>query len=339
MTATRRLQRQRLATACSLVPRILAAHRSDLPRPVTRSVVARAELTSTGKAVLTLADDRAGPSAVIKAPLTAEAVRAQERETDAMATLGADPRLADWRELIPRPLAVGMVAGQPYRVDRAFSGHDMLEAVKDDRRRWRLLAAAVETIRVLHDSTTAPVVCDHELRRRWIDAPCEEVCKRTAWTRKLCASKLARLGEELHGALDGHQLPTSWIHGDYWPGNLLICTDNGTMEGIVDWEAAAPAELPMHDLLHLLIYTERLLSGQELGRIIRRRLRDGLPGAERRLLRCADTASGGPLSLRHLLLLYWLRSTAMHASQQGIPAGRRYRLWEARNVHSVLAAV
>ena len=45
------------------------------------------------------------------------------------------------------------------------------------------------------------------------------------------------------------------------------------------------------------------------------------------------------LSDRHALLLYWLRHAALHTRQQRAPVGYRYRLWERRNLHPVLAAL
>ena len=43
------------------------------------------------------------------------------------------------------------------------------------------------------------------------------------------------------------------------------------------------------------------------------------------------------MSDRHALLLYWLRHAATHARQQDRGDAYRYRLWERRNVCSVVA--
>ena len=45
------------------------------------------------------------------------------------------------------------------------------------------------------------------------------------------------------------------------------------LHGIVDWEASTAVELPLHDLLHLLLSTRRLRTGRELGHIICEQLR------------------------------------------------------------------
>jgi hypothetical protein len=36
------------------------------------------------------------------------------------------------------------------------------------------------------------------------------------------------------------------VHGDFWPGNLMV--DRGHVLGVIDWEAARPAGSPVGDL-------------------------------------------------------------------------------------------
>ena len=51
---------------------------------------------------------------------------------------------------------------------------------------------------------------------------------------------LAELGE-LADRLACHRTPRSVVHGDFWPGNLMV--DRGRVLGVIDWEAARPAGL------------------------------------------------------------------------------------------------
>src|SRR2546430_10380749 len=97
----------------------------------------------------------------------------------------------------------------------------------------------------------------------------------------------------------------------------------------------------MHDLLHLMLYTGRLVTGQELGQIVAGQLSGGSWSPEEHRMFDAYGAwrHDGSLSDRHALLLYWLRHAALHARQQRAPVGYRYRLWERRNLHPVLAAL
>jgi hypothetical protein len=152
---------------------------------------------------------------------------------------------------------------------------------------------------------------------------------------------LERLSDELQGVVAGGTFAVSRIHGDYWPGNLLFASSDArpqALVGIVDWDASATRELPLHDLLHLALYTHRLLTGRELGEIVREHLLGIHWPAEERLILEGDPiwSGDGPLSRRQALLLYWLRHAAMHTRQQASQVGWRYRLWQRRNVIPVL---
>src|SRR5205807_2642032 len=161
-----------------------------------------------------------------------------------------------WRELLPRPVAAGDLGGQPYRVDAVLAGCP--PAVNG--RASKGFATAASAISVLHEATAASVVADRALVERWVDVHVTELAQR-APRRAGVAVRLERLREELHAALIGRTFRVGWIHGDYWLGNLLFDEAEGTSPrptGIVDWETAAPLEHPIHDVLHLLLYTRRL---------------------------------------------------------------------------------
>jgi aminoglycoside phosphotransferase (APT) family kinase protein len=332
--------RSRLADARALVPRILAFESCSLPRGALSAVVAHAQLTSTDVAVLMLAPIDEPPCMVIKMPMSAEAVRGMERETGALAALRGDGRLGAWRDLMPRPCTSGEVGAQPYRVDVALTGRPALDRVKHGAARERMLEMAAESIQVLHRTTATTVLGDDGLMRRWVDEPLDELLRHGGRRRSL-APGLERVRAELHDALGGRALTAAWIHGDYWLGNLLFSDERSAPAGIVDWDGAAPLELPLHDLLHLLLYTRRLVTGEELGQIVGRQLSGGAWSShERRILdRYGAWRDEGSLSDRHALLLYWLRHVALHARQQRTPVGYRYRMWERRNVDPVLAAL
>ncbi|MCW3047698.1 MAG: hypothetical protein JWO74_1982 [Solirubrobacterales bacterium] len=332
--------RPRLADACALVPRILATESRLLPPGALRAVVAHAQLTSTDVAVIVLATIHEPPCVVIKMPMSAEAARGIQRETGTLAALRGDRRLGAWRDLMPRPCTSGKVGAQSYRVDVALRGRPALDRVQHGAARERMLDTAAEAIHVLHRTTATTVLGDAGLARRWVDEPLDELL-RHGGRRKSLAPGLERLRDELHDALGGGTLSAAWIHGDYWLGNLLFSGERSTPAGIVDWDGAAPLELPLHDLLHLLLYTRRLVTGAELGQIVHQQLSGrAWSSQERRLLdRYGAWRQDGSLSDRQALLLYWLRHVALHARQHPAPAPYRYRIWERRNVDPVLEAL
>ena len=321
--------RSRLTEACALAPAILADE--------TGLVVSNAQATSTGMAIVSLGPTGGFPRFVLKMPMTPQAEEGLRRESRVLANLHADERLGDWRQLIPRPITQGTAGRWVYRVDAALAGAPAADGVARERGRGPLQETAAETIHFLHRAPTRTVLGDHALAQRWVDARLHDLWPRGV-RREWLRSRCTRLRDELHGAVLGRALRTSWVHGDFWLGNLLLSQD-GSIGGIVDWDAASPDELALHDLMHLLLYTRRMATGQELGLIVRNQLRDAAwPDHELALLeRYGAGSHDGALSDRHALLLYWLRQVAAHARQQSGRGGPRYRLWERRNVRPVLA--
>lgn len=80
--------------------------------------------------------------------------------------------------------------------------------------------------------------------------------------------------------LQGHRAPTTWVHGDFWPGNLLVEDDRVT--GVVDWERAEPAGGPLRDRIRFVLgYAYYLDRHTRAGRRVRGHsgLVAGVPGA------------------------------------------------------------
>jgi hypothetical protein len=321
----------------TLTRAITEIHSDELGACDAGIVMRGAQRTSAGVAIVKLGPRGAPPCAILKVTATEEGKRLLERETAVLNALHSDERLDGWRSLLPRPRAEGVLEGFSYRLDSALGGLSVVAPTTAARP--VLLSAAAETIAVLHEKTATTVAGGPELAKRWVDAPLRELSRHAGNSRWL-TYRLELLRDELYGAVAAGTLVATWIHGDYWLGNLLF-SGMRSPTGIVDWEGAAPLELPFHDVLHLLFYTRRLATGRELGELLCEQLRgDGWSAEERALLKRYWTwLSGYPLSPRHMLLLYWLRHVAGHARQQGPQVGYRYRVWQRRNVLSILAAM
>jgi thiamine kinase-like enzyme len=134
----------------------------------------------------------------------------------------------------------------------------------------------------------------------------------------------------------GRRLRVSWVHGDFWLGNVLVEGDGASVTGIVDWDFAGSNELPVLDLLHLVVYTRTLVQRRELGGVVRNLVEsEGWSPRELSMLRsCDPQLSRDGHYARAALLLSWLRHLASNLAQSD-----RYlhsHVWLARNVEPVL---
>jgi aminoglycoside phosphotransferase (APT) family kinase protein len=129
------------------------------------------------------------------------------------------------------------------------------------------------------------------------------------------------------------------VHGDFAPRNILVTPDGAALTGIVDWELAAQDDLPLLDLLLLLLWVRMVVHRCELGNIVRALL----AGAEwtrheQALVDAAEVAlPGDAVGMRALVLLCWLRNVA--ASLRKCQGCAGHRLWMLANVEAVLQSV
>ena len=173
---------------------------------------------------------------------------------------------------------------------------------------------------------------DSELLRDWIDKPISQL--RLAAGQGRYDNGLNQLADMLNEALIGRSLTTSVVHGDFWPGNVLVeATDVGTeLSGIVDWENAKRVGLPDADVVHWWLSEQPV----ELGSAVRHALTDPA-WAERELSGLPVSLSNPQLAVGPLVLLTWL----WHCSA-GIARVSRHRVsrvWLSRNVWPILDLV
>jgi hypothetical protein len=148
---------------------------------------------------------------------------------------------------------------------------------------------------------------------------------------------LDRLERELGVVLAGTTVETATVHGDYWPGNLLVTDDGSRVTGIVDWDLAAHGAPPLCDYLHLLLYTRRLVLRREYGQIVADALdRAVWDPVEAGVVRQADQSWIPDARLRIGVLLTWLRHVGSVAP---LPDHGENGIWVRRNVGVVLERI
>jgi hypothetical protein len=324
-------------------------------------VLQAAQLSGTHVAVLMVGAPGQPAAAVVKMPATPDGVASQRREAEALAALRAEPSLGDLAGLIPGRLAEGELGGVAYTVERAIPGVEGRALLGDPGMRDRVVAAAADVIGRLHRATSASVVVGDELLERWVGARVRLLAPATR-----NAPALERLEQLLRRAWEGRSVDVAWVHGDYWPANVIFdneaapeaplkapdnpeaplkAPDNPEapltapdtpqagsevlrVAGIIDWEWAGPRELPAHDLLYLVIHMRMLAEGRELGPVVQ----SFMTGEAQEVLDAAGLAAD-----RETLLLVWLRHVACNLTQS--PGDARNWIWTSRNVETVLRSL
>jgi aminoglycoside phosphotransferase (APT) family kinase protein len=328
----RRFSGRVLGVVIPLVPDILAAARAQGVPVDAGWRMLRAEVTETRVAVVVLGHSPAKPRAVLKLACTSEAGHALQGEATVLCALQADPRLAGWREVAPTVLASGETAGRRYLLESALTGQRLSDRPRAAVTRRRALGAAAAAVSVLHRQTAAAAVADSVSLGLWVREPLG-VLERTIASRSTQRARaLDRLEGELVTGLAGRIVRVSWIHGDYWLGNILFAPDGSTVTGIVDWDQAAPAQPPQLDLLHLFLYARALEARRDLGAVLGEIVTEGRwPEG---LLRQDAGLAGDARHVRAFALLYWLRHVAGNLVQSAHYA--QNRVWLRRNVDVVL---
>ena len=290
-------------------------------------------LTDTFVVVAVVRCDTDGRRRVLKMPCTAEGVDALQRQAEVLAALHRDPRLAGWLDVVPRQRAYGEFGGRRYWVEDAVRGDAVSGAALRSAEGGTVLAAAIGLIEDLHARTGQERTVDAATVAQWVDRPLSRLRAFYAARPRLGDGHLPalrELGGELSDALIGRRLRTCWIHGDFWPGNLL--TSGAAVTGVVDWDQAGPDQLALHDLLHVSVFARLARDGRTLGDVVVGSLRDGVPDATGVPAERVDAWLGG-LPRRAAVLLYWLRHVSLFIASEGHGDNRD---WVRRNVHNVL---
>jgi hypothetical protein len=149
------------------------------------------------------------------------------------------------------------------------------------------------------------------------------------------ANGLRALARRLDRDLAG--LPRGFAHGDFCTSNLLV--ENGRLAGVVDWEGAGAARLPLLDLLHLRLLCATRAGVYAWGDAVTRHL---LPVRNRPVASTVANAlrdlalSPSVDEARALTAAYWLDRVS---GQLAYVERRRDTLWIERNVQQVVDAL
>jgi aminoglycoside phosphotransferase (APT) family kinase protein len=340
---TRYVAQQELGRQTAFGERLLAQlMRDGQAGPESQALYIASSLLSRSGVVVAMIAERASNERrmVLKLPLTADAERSTTGHRQVVTQLHEQPDLQTFCALVPRPIAWGEYEGRQYYLETALPGVGAADLVRRQAEPPWMKQDAAWLIRQLHMGTLQRRVVDDTLFARLAGDDLEllqHLAER--WPEAvLLRRRLDQLEDLLRVQLQGRELPFSWTHGDFWPGNLLLRSSDSAVSGIVDWDRAATDQMPMHDLLHLLAYSRKMQRRSELGEEIVSYL---LPAAfdkyERTLIKEAMEQLELPKSARFfqaITLLYWLRFAA--ANLLRYPAFQGDGRWLKNNVFLVL---
>jgi aminoglycoside phosphotransferase (APT) family kinase protein len=157
---------------------------------------------------------------------------------------------------------------------------------------------------------------------------------------EVCAKRTAARVRALGRSVEARtaRLPRIPTHGDFGHANLLA--QGGRLSGVVDWNKAAPAGLPLLDLFNLLLTSEAARSGRTFADAFLRYLFPLVAaGGDERLRGFSHRVGIEPTTelLEALAVAYWLdraaSQVATYADRQNRPA------WLNENVARIAEAV
>ena len=188
----------------------------------------------------------ARPAYVAKVPTTDAAAFSVEREAGQLAEVGSRVP-GPVSTTIPKVVATVEHLGRPVLIMTAMPGQSMLAAYHSWRHTARRttvtadFAAAGDWLAGLHGAAAGS---GHASLAQLLDGAADAISRRFG-SRPDVDADLADLAD-LRGRLAEHRTPQSVVHGDFWPGNLLI--ERGRVLGVIDWESARLAGTPARDL-------------------------------------------------------------------------------------------
>ncbi|MER7751664.1 phosphotransferase [Kitasatospora sp. NPDC097643] len=292
---------------------------------------------SPGPDALTDPGTAARPAALaVKHPRSGPAAATLDCEWDVLRRLEADPRLGEWRRLLPRPVTRRLdgplpLVTQSWLPGVAADGY----LTHHPEHAPRVASAALATLAELHRLTGRTEHPTHRLDD-WVESRRALLTAQIRWCRSgPGAEGLAALVARLRRDLTGQPTTVGWFHGDFAPGNVLLSEDGTRVTGVLDWGGAradGPAEV---DAFTFVLAMRAHLTGRAWGALATEAVRAGaLPPEERELLAAYGYGAGADGIA--LPLLAWLWHVASNVDKS--PRYGRSHWWVGANVVPVLTA-
>jgi Phosphotransferase enzyme family len=300
-----------------------AAYRASGGRPG-----AEGEWAWNGHRATWLVDDR-----VVKVTRSAYGEAALRRDLEVRTRIHADPTWAAGRQVVARTLSEHR-GSRFVVVEERLPGAPLVERMHDDA----VMARVRDTVAELHRATARDVPAD-DWTSTWFLDPAATVARllRRRGHRR-AAEAVTGWAHDVAGSVAGRTCRVVLVHGDLWPGNVLL-GPRGEL-GLIDWDQASFHDVALHDALHLALYPVCHERRVDLGMLIRRLLapRGHDPGLLMALRRSEARAVLGEAGVaeRDALIWYWLRHVDRMSREPGHSTNPR---WVHNNVVAVATTI
>lgn len=226
-----------------LVGNILASAPADLNMVLFR-------LARGDKAIFAFESSRPGNKAAI-AVVTEDPTVLRGRRVEALILARLTNLSERIRDRVPRHLGEHNLGRYTCFVLSAFEGVT-LDA--DSSRLASLTEQAMDFLNALQIETSTMSVLDEAAFASHVSSIFEDATARNP----LVAGILRTLHSQVRHRLLGRRLPLVFTHGDFKIENVMYRLQDGLLTGIIDWEHASPASLPLVDPLYLFLYNRTL---------------------------------------------------------------------------------
>jgi ubiquinone/menaquinone biosynthesis C-methylase UbiE len=315
--------------APSLIQEAIAKLQSFLANGVSKTAKLQPGLVRIGEssvAIVSLSDKVRAPKFALRIPMTPQASHQQLNNAQFLSGLVAGlAQGSPLKGLLPEPVATLNCQGQSVFAERFCLGYNLRHCHRPEEQS-AVFRLGLDFLLLLHRES-------HKLKTHSATAIKAWFRTREVYLYKTAPSfpqgSLKNLVDDAVASLCAEQLPVVYVHGDFWPGNLLATARGDLLTGVVDWKFADPEGMPLLDLLQLLLYTKGLSSGKGFTQsLVERLLIRQFEDNEKLFVDeyCSELEISDR-SVWHLVFMAWLDSVYRGTSIHGhLPSWRQREL-------------
>ena len=271
---------------------------------------------------------------VVKVARSAYGVAALRRDEQTRAAIHAEPAWTAWRQVVPRTWGAYAEGDRFAVVEERLPGLPLTDRMDDVSAMARVRGRLGD----LREATYHDVAADDMVTSWFLDPGVTVAALLRRHGHRRAAADVAQWASDLAGSLRGSTCRVALVHGDLWPGNVLLGS-RGRL-GVIDWDQASFHDAPLHDALHLTFHPVRHERRVDLGLLLRRLLvsRDEDPHLAAALARSGvgATLPDTGVSERDALVWYWLRHVDRMIREPGHATNPR---WISNNVVAVATTI